>query len=82
MLKRGVIMLPAPLPIMIVDILKRRGSPMRDKELYNELTRILGVEVSMRDFNKALMVLEIRKIIYVENIKRNLRLIHPLNLKS
>jgi len=75
-------MLPAPLPIMIVDILKRRGSPMSDKELYNELTRILGVEVSMRDFNKALMVLEIRKVIYVENIKRNLRLIHPLNLKS
>jgi len=75
-------MLPAPLPIMIVDILRRKGSSMSDKELYNELTRILGVEVSMKEFNKALMVLEIRKIIYVENIKRNLRLVHPLNLKT
>jgi len=75
-------MLPAPLPILIVDVLRRRGSSMSDKELLNELTRILGTEVSMKDFNKALMVLEIRKVVYVENIKKNLRLVHPLNLKN
>ena len=74
-------MLPAPLPILVIDILKRKGSSVSDKELYNELVKMTGVEISEREFNKVLMILEIRKVIYVENIKRNLKLVHLLNTR-
>ncbi len=73
-------MLPAPLPIMIIEILKKRRNSIRDKELYNELVKLIGHEISEKDFNRALMILEIRKMIYVETIKKDLRLIHPLNI--
>jgi len=74
-------MLPAPLPVLIADVLRRRGTSVSDRELYNELSRILGFRVSEKDFNRALMILEIRKVVYVENIKKNLRLVHPLKLE-
>lgn len=72
-------MLPAPLPIMIIEVLKRKGSVMTDRDLHNELSKLLGYEVPLKDFNKALMVLEIRKVVYVETIKKDLRLIHLLD---
>jgi len=74
-------MLPAPLPVLIADVLRRKGTSVSDRELYNELSRILGFRVPEKDFNRALMILEIRKVVYVENIKKNLRLVHPLKLE-
>lgn len=74
-------MLPAPLPILIVETLKRKGTPLKDVDLYREIKQFVEDDLSPKEFNKALMVLEIRKVVYVEIIKKDLRLVHLLEDK-
>ncbi|RLE59295.1 MAG: hypothetical protein DRJ32_04925 [Thermoprotei archaeon] len=70
----------APLTVIILDILRRKRSGVaRDSELLKELRKLYGKEVTLKDLNRALMELELRKIIYVEPVKKNLRLIHVID---
>ncbi len=74
-------MLPAPLPILIVETLKRKGTPLKDTDLFKEIKQLIEDDLSPKEFNKALMILEIRKVVYVETIKKDLRLVHLLEDK-
>ncbi|RLF18716.1 MAG: hypothetical protein DRN06_00810 [Thermoprotei archaeon] len=61
-----------PLEEIIVDILKRRGGIVKDKELYTMLKAMLG-DISPREMLKALLKLELNDIVRVSTIKKNLK---------
>ena len=63
-----------PLTFLIVELLKRKNEPVKDIELFNMLKSMVP-DVSFAEFNKALMTLEIRGVIEVDLIKKNLRTI-------
>ncbi len=60
-----------PLAYMIVEELEKRGGSAKDSELYTEISNRIPVTPS--DFLKALMVLEMQGIIYVESLGKDLR---------
>lgn len=59
---------------LITEILRRKGSVVREQELYNAL-RSVRPSTSFSEFNKALMTLEVRGVIEVDIAKRNTRII-------
>lgn len=64
--------LSMPLEEVIVDLLKRKGGVVKDRELYTMLKAVLG-DVSQREVLKALLKLELHDIVRVSSIKKNLR---------
>ena len=60
----------------VIEIIKRNNGLIKDNELYEELKK--EYDIGFEDFNRILMVLELRRFIYVETIKRNHRLIQLL----
>ncbi len=69
------------IPIVILAELKRRGGSARDRELYESVKKIvesMNNDISISQFNRFLMILEIRGFIRVEQIKKNTRMIYML----
>lgn len=64
--------LSMPLEEIIIDLLRRRGGVVKDRELYAMLKTMLG-DVSRREVLKALLKLELHDIVKVSSIKKNLR---------
>jgi len=64
--------MPVPLEEIIVDLLRRRGGVVKDRELLTMLKAMLG-DVSQRELIKALLKLELHDVVRVSNIKKNLR---------
>ncbi len=60
-----------PLYYAIVEELERRGGTAKDVELYRALRERFDVTYS--DFLKALMVLEMQDVVYVETLREDLR---------
>ena len=61
-----------PLEEIIVDLLKRRGGVVKDRELHTMLKAMLG-DLSQRELVRALLKLELHDVVRVSNIKKNLR---------
>lgn len=70
----------APLTIVILDVLRKsKRRVLSDKELYRKITSLFSRdEISRRDFIKALMILEIKRMIHVESVRRGTKLIYLL----
>ncbi len=64
-----------PLHIAILRALRRSNGTATDKELFRAVRKILGEDISRSQFNKTLMVLEIRGIVIVEPLKRELKIV-------
>ncbi len=67
-------MLP-PTVIIILELKRRKGNA-RDKDLYEAVKQILSSmsgDISFSQFNKILMTLELRGLIRVEPLKKNVR---------
>jgi len=65
--------------IYILTVLKNHGGKLRDRELYENVKQLLeheGSDISRSQFNKFLMVLEIRGFLKVEHIKKNTRMVY------
>lgn len=65
--------------IYILTVLKNHGGKLRDRELYENVKQLLeqeGVDLSRSQFNKLLMVLEVRGFIKVDQIKKNTRMVY------
>ena len=59
--------------------LKRQGGKVRDRELYENVKKLIeqsGGDISRTEFNKLLMMLEVRGYIRVEQIRKNSRMIY------
>lgn len=70
-------MLP-PTVIIILELKRRKGSA-RDKDLYEAVKQILSSmsgDISFSQFNKMLMTLELRGLIRVEPLKKNVRTVY------
>ena len=61
-----------PIDALILEILSSKGGTLTDKSLYDAL-RTLRQDLSINEFNKALMRFEIRGFISVSIVKKNLR---------
>lgn len=68
---KGQVWIPEPLEVALMTILSRKEA-MRDTELYESLKQIYG-DLSFREFNKALMKLEIWGKIIVTVTKKGIR---------
>ena len=66
-----------PLPTLIVESLTRKNTALFDDELLNDLQATYGY-LSLREFNKVLMNLEINGIIHVTTVTRTKRRIELL----
>ncbi|RLE78842.1 MAG: hypothetical protein DRJ51_06555 [Thermoprotei archaeon] len=64
----------------ILEELERHGGAARDLEIYRVLRK--RYDISTKEFYKALMILELRGLIYVETIKKNERLVQLLMKKN
>ncbi|RLE71422.1 MAG: hypothetical protein DRJ37_04995 [Thermoprotei archaeon] len=64
-----------PLHIVILRILKRSNGTATDKELFRAVKKILGDDISRSQFNKMLMVLEVRGMVIVEPLKKDLKIV-------
>ncbi|RLG64977.1 hypothetical protein DRN89_02225 [archaeon] len=62
--------------IELWEELKRRGGIAKDTELFKILKS--KYEISRREFNKLLMMMELRGYIHVEHLKRNEKLVRAL----
>ncbi|RLF13423.1 MAG: hypothetical protein DRJ66_07855 [Thermoprotei archaeon] len=62
-----------PITYLIVELLKKRNI-VKDQELYSALKNLVK-EISPSEFNKALMTLELRGIIEVDSIKKDMKVI-------
>lgn len=62
---------PRPLPLVIVEVLERKGA-MTDVDLHKELKDDFG-DVSFRELNKNLMKLELGGILRVTRLMRGKR---------
>jgi hypothetical protein len=60
-----------PLYYAIVEELERRGGSAKDVELYRAIRERMDITYS--DFLKALMVLEMQDVVYVETLREDLR---------
>lgn len=63
---------------VILHELKRNGGSMSERELYDVVAKRLrdfDIELSLREFNKALLVLEARGFITVSVLKKNMRVV-------
>ncbi|QOJ78326.1 hypothetical protein IG193_06045 [Infirmifilum lucidum] len=62
---------------LILDELQRRGGQANEKELYESIARSLesknGLEFTFKEFNRILLILEIRGFVRVSYIKKGLR---------
>lgn len=70
-------MLP-PTIIIILELKRRKGSA-RDKDLYEAVKQILSSmsgDISFSQFNKMLMILELRGLIRVVPLKKNVRTVY------
>lgn len=68
---------------VILYELKRNGGSMNEKELYEAVTKRLEdfeIELTPRDLNKALLVLEARGLITVAVLKKNMRMVKLLSV--
>ena len=66
-----------PLYYAIIDILERKGGNAKDIEIYRTL-REEYYDVTYSEFLKALMILEMQDIVYVEMIREDLRTVKLL----
>jgi len=67
-----------PTVIIILELKRRKGSA-RDKDLYEAVKQILSSmsgDISFSQFNKMLMTLELRGLIRVEPLKKNVRTVY------
>lgn len=65
--------------LYLLTELKRKGGSAKDKELYENVKKLLEYsdgDISLNEFNKLLMTLEVRGFIKVDHIKKNLRIIY------
>jgi len=68
-----------PLEALILAELARLKGIARDKELFENVRKLVSSfneEVSVTQFKKALMTLEIRGYIRVESVKRDTRMVY------
>ncbi len=68
-----------PLLSVIVGELIRLKGTVKDKDLFKHVKDILSAyngDVSLAQFNKAIMSLELRGIVRVESVKRGVRMIY------
>ncbi|MCD6369779.1 MAG: hypothetical protein J7L38_08315 [Thermoproteales archaeon] len=61
------------LVLEILEELQRQGGAIKDSILYQILKK--RYNLSPREFNRILMILELRRLIYVETIKKGEKLI-------
>ncbi|RLE59242.1 MAG: hypothetical protein DRJ35_06175 [Thermoprotei archaeon] len=65
--------------LYLLTELKRKGGTAKDKELYENVKKLLehsNGDISFSEFNKLLMILEVRGFIKVDHIKKNLRMVY------
>lgn len=65
--------------LYLLTELKRKGGSAKDKELYENVKKLLehsNGDISFSEFNKLLMILEVRGFIKVDHIKKNLRMVY------
>lgn len=64
---------------MILHELRKSGGSMSEKELYDAVSKHLenhlDLELSEKDFSKALLTLETRGLITVTTLKKNMRVV-------
>jgi len=62
---------------LILSELQRRGGQASDKELFESVSKLLrsedGLEITPKEFNKLLLILETRGMVRVTFVRRNLR---------
>ena len=66
-----------PLYLTVLRELKRSG-PTTDRDLYRAVKSACGTDISFSEFNRVLMVLELRGLIAVEPLKKGLRMVRLL----
>ncbi|MBP1357990.1 MAG: hypothetical protein JZD40_05845 [Sulfolobus sp.] len=71
-----------PLTYVILETLKKINKPIKDDDLFKEVKRQVNYEISINDFLKALMILEMRGYISVSLIKENVRMVVYLGDKT
>jgi len=68
-----------PITTVIVMELERRRGSAKDNELFEAVREILKSsrgELSQTEFNKALMKLELRGIVRVEPLRKNVKIVY------
>ncbi|RLE48476.1 MAG: hypothetical protein DRJ31_07185 [Candidatus Methanomethylicota archaeon] len=71
-MRSGAIWRPEPIELIIVDILRRKAGSARDRELYEAVKKVVR-DLSYRDFNRALMKLELNGIVNTSTIKKTIK---------
>ncbi len=66
-----------PLYLTVLRELRRSGATT-DRDLYRAVKSAYGVEISFSEFNRILMVLELRGLIAVEPLRKGLRMVRLL----
>ncbi len=67
---------------VILHELKRNGGSVDERELYESVAKILrkyDYELTLKEFNKALLSLETRGLITVTTLKKNMRVVRLLS---
>ena len=59
----------------ILEYLASKGGSEQDKKLYQYVRKKAG-DISLSEFNKALMVLELRGLVRVESLRKGLRMVY------
>ena len=65
--------------LYLLTELKRKGGSAKDRELYENVKKLVEYrngDLSFKEFNKILMLLEVRGFIRVDSIKKNLRMVY------
>ncbi|MCI4455378.1 MAG: hypothetical protein RXR13_01635 [Sulfolobaceae archaeon] len=73
-----------PLDYVILEVLMKKpaGTTLTEKELYDEVTKVVDYEIPYSDFLKALMKLEIHGFINVITVKEGFRHIVYFGVKN
>lgn len=71
--------------LFVLSELKRNNGTLNDKDLYenvNKALKYVGQEISPKEFNKLLLILETRGYIRVEGSRKNMRIIKLLKKEA
>jgi len=71
-LKSSIIWRPEPVELIIVDTLRRKAGSAKDRELFEAVKKVVK-DLSYRDFNRALMRLELNGIVNISTIKKTIK---------
>ena len=71
-MKSSIIWRPEPVELIIVDTLRRKAGSAKDRELFEAVKKVVK-DLSYRDFNRALMRLELNGIVNISTIKKTIK---------